>query len=180
MAPSRRNEIVLAALAVVLATVMYLVWSSKAGTALQSSNPATGGRAEAAPARVAAPEVRLNALEAERPKPSEADRNLFRFKPKPPPPRASAPPSTVSVPVAASGPPPPPPVPPIALKFIGTLELPARAKKVAVLRDEYGGVYHAAEGDTVLGQFRVLRIGAESIDVSYVNGRGRQTIRLGG
>jgi hypothetical protein len=179
VASSRRNEIVLTILVVVLAAVMYRLWAPTAGTAPRSADRSSQSRTETVPARAAAPDVRLSALEAERPKPGEADRNLFRFKPKPPA-RVSAPPPTAPVAVAPSGPPPPPPIPPIALKFIGTLELPQRAKKVAVLRDEYGGVYHAAEGETVLGQYRVLRIGAESIDVMYVNGRGRQTIRLGG
>jgi hypothetical protein len=32
----------------------------------------------------------------------------------------------------------------------------------------------------VLGQYRILRIGAESIEMSYLDGRGRQTIRLTG
>ncbi len=45
--------------------------------------------------------------------------------------------------------------------------------------DEARRVY-GHEGDTVLGQYRILRIGAESIEMSYLDGRGRQTIRLTG
>jgi hypothetical protein len=71
-------------------------------------------------------------------------------------------------------------VPPITLKYLGTVEVPGRVRKLAVLRDEYGGVYYGAEGETVLGQYRILRIGAESIEMSYVDGRGRQTIRQSG
>jgi len=32
----------------------------------------------------------------------------------------------------------------------------------------------------VLGQYRILRISAESIEMAYLDGRGRQTIRLSG
>src|SRR5947207_1888819 len=77
-------------------------------------------------------------------------------------------------------PPPPPPVPPIALKFIGVGDAPPPGKRVAVLSDGRGAPVYGHEGETVLGQYRILRIGAESIEMSYLDGRGRQTIRLSG
>jgi len=39
---------------------------------------------------------------------------------------------------------------------------------------------YGIEGGTVAGRYRVLRIGAESIEMSYLDGRGRQTIRQTG
>ena len=36
------------------------------------------------------------------------------------------------------------------------------------------------EGDIIEGRYRVLRIGTDSADLIYVDGRGRQTIRLSG
>ena len=59
------------------------------------------------------------------------------------------------------------------------LETPGAAK-VAVLSDGRGAPVYGKEGDTVLGQYKILRIGAESIEMAYLDGRGRQTIRLSG
>ena len=39
-----------------------------------------------------------------------------------------------------------------------------------------GGV----EGEIILGQYQILKIGNESIEMAYPDGRGRQTIRLTG
>jgi hypothetical protein len=36
------------------------------------------------------------------------------------------------------------------------------------------------EGDTVDGRYRMLRVGPDSIEMAYVDGRGRQTIRMSG
>jgi hypothetical protein len=84
----------------------------------------------------------------------------------------------VEVPVNP-GPPPETAPPPIPLKFIGVFEA-ARVGKVAALKDDRG-VYHAREGEIVVGQYRVVRIGVESIVLEYAGGRGGpQTIRLSG
>jgi hypothetical protein len=77
-----------------------------------------------------------------------------------------------------TGPPPPPPVPPIPLKFIGTLE--RNGQKIAILSDTAGHVSYGPEGATIDGRYRIIRIGAESIELAYVDGRGRQTIRFTG
>ncbi len=69
-------------------------------------------------------------------------------------------------------------MPPITLKFIGVVEATEKSQTYAVLRDDRG-VYHGREGDIVEGRYRILRIGTESIELAYVDGRGRQTIRLG-
>jgi hypothetical protein len=70
-------------------------------------------------------------------------------------------------------------VPPIALKFIGVVEPEGPAPRIAVLSDARG-VVHGREGEVILGQYRILRIGPDSIDIAHVDGRGRQTIRLNG
>ena len=51
--------------------------------------------------------------------------------------------------------------------------------KVAVLSDGKF-VYYGREGDIIEGRYRVVRIGEESVQMEYVDGRGRQTIRLSG
>jgi hypothetical protein len=183
MATDRRQ---LAALIALLAVLGVLGYRQLAGTSRTGAPASNQTRAAAAPARngaapsAGAPDVHLEALNSERPRPAEADRNLFRFKPKAPPPpppqqsRAAAPqPSTIN-----AGPPQPPPLPPIALKFIGTMN--TEGKTIAVLTDGQGPPMFGVEGQTIAGRYRILRIGAESIEMSYLDGRGRQTIRLTG
>lgn len=125
--------------------------------------------------------MHLEALNADRPKPASADRNLFRFKPKapPPPPPGARQPQPSPMPVPAGSPEPAPP-PPIALKFIGTVEQARGRPKIALLRDPQGNVFRGSEGETVEGRWRILHIGVESIEMAYIDGRGRQTIRLTG
>ena len=64
------------------------------------------------------------------------------------------------------------------MKFIGILES-KKTGRLAVLSDARG-VYQGREGETIEGRYRILRIGVESVDLAYVDGRGRQTIRLTG
>jgi hypothetical protein len=127
-----------------------------------------------------APDVHLESLTAERPRP-DSGRDLFRFKPKPlPPPPPPPPPPRVPTPAEIAAAQAPPPPPPITLKFIGFVEGDASGKRIAFLSDGRGAPVSAKEGDTVLGQYKVLRIGTESIEMAYLDGRGRQTIRLSG
>jgi hypothetical protein len=72
-----------------------------------------------------------------------------------------------------------PPPPPIPLRYIGYLDQPA-LPRVAVLSDGRGNVFNGKEGDIIEGRYRVLRIGTDSADLIYVDGRGQQTIRLSG
>jgi hypothetical protein len=80
-------------------------------------------------------------------------------------------------PAGPAGPAQPPPIP---LKFIGIVEAPGQLKRIAALVDTTGRAFGGAEGDVVAGQYRILKIGVESIEMSYLDGRGRQTIRLTG
>jgi len=74
-----------------------------------------------------------------------------------------------------TGPPPPPPIP---LRLIGVIELSTR---IAVLSDGRGDPpFYGKDGDIIDGRYRVLRIGPDSADLSYTDGRGRQTLRLSG
>ena len=139
--------------------------------------PRTG--AAAAPAEM--PAVKLQALSRERGEPSNGGRNPFRFQSKPPPPAPAAPtrPPNESaadpVPAVPAGPPPPPPIP---LKFIGIVQK-ADGTRIAVLSDGRKPI-SGIEGQEVAGQYRILKIGNESIEMAYIDGRGRQTIRLTG
>jgi hypothetical protein len=177
MAPDRRNQLVLAALAVVLAFIVYRIWPATTAATQPSSNGRGTVRSTGSKPAVTAPDVHLEALEADRPKPEEAGRDLFRFRSKPAPPRPVVPTPAPVVPTP-TGPPPVPPIPPIPLKFIAVYEV--GRLKLAALSDGRGGTMSGAEGDTIDGRYKILRIGAESIEMSYLDGRGRQTIRLSG
>jgi hypothetical protein len=178
---SRKQLAVLGVLVTVLVVVMFVVSRGEGptGGAARPSNQPGRGAAQTATPSVA--DVNLEALKAEHGELEAPERNPFVFRPKPappPPPRPAVPPPPVDVapPVPAG----PPPLPPIPLKFIGVLEIPSQNAKVAVLSDGRGGTYHAREGQTVLGQYKLIKIGAESAEMSYVDGRGRQTLRLSG
>src|SRR5262249_28994665 len=183
MATDRRRQLGLALLAVLLLYAVYQLLPPTSVTPASSSNRQAGQRAttaEKAAPQSTAPEVHLGALNADRPKPGGSERDLFRFKPKtppPPPPTATAPVTGPPAPVV-TGPPPPPPLPPIPFKFIGIMG--PENDKIAVLSDGRGGPINGKEGDLVLGQYRILKIGVESVEIAYADGRGRTTLRLSG
>jgi hypothetical protein len=49
---------------------------------------------------------------------------------------------------------------------------------LAALVDDRGVVFHGREGSNIDGRYVINRIGVESIEMSYVDGGGRQTIPL--
>jgi hypothetical protein len=130
-------------------------------------------------------DVRLDELKQPPPEVGDAKRNPFRFyvpPPPPPPPRPVAPPPTVPAgppPTQSNNPTAPNYVPPpITLKFIGTAE--QGGKKVAIFSDCKALPVYAAEGQNVLGQYKLLKIGVESVTMSYLDGKGMQTIPMRG
>lgn len=36
------------------------------------------------------------------------------------------------------------------------------------------------EGDIIEGRYRVLKVGLDTLEIAYADGRGRQTLRLSG
>src|SRR5262249_12006666 len=126
-------------------------------------------------------DLRLERLKTEASELDAPTRNPFQFRPQasPPPSRSQA---SATAPLVVVAPPPvpqgPPPPPPIALKYIGVLE--TAQGRVAIFRDNGGDIVNGKEGDIIDGRYRLLKIGVESADLAYVDGRGRQTIRLSG
>jgi hypothetical protein len=178
---SRRQGILFGVLVVVLIGV--LVWTTggedPASSPAAPSNPAR--RTNAGDADTDVTGLRLEALKAEREQLQEAERNPFRFRPKPPPPpppvaRPLPRPEVVAAPVP-TGPPPPPPIP---LRFIGFVDAAGPTGRVGILSDGKGNVFQGKEGDIIEGRYRVLRVGTDSAELVYLDGRGRQTIRLSG
>ena len=130
-------------------------------------------------------EVRLAALTAAREEPTNLGRDPFRFQARPTPGESpevlrlpGIPDDQVDAPVAMvpSGPPPPPP---ITLKFIGLVQK-ADGTKIAVLSDGKGPPISGREGHEIEGRYKILKIGTESIEIAYLDGRGRRTIPLTG
>jgi hypothetical protein len=188
VASSRRpRPLLLGLLAVTVAgAVIYGVWplfSAASPPAAPSNEPRNARKPKAGQPAQSSLDVRLEDLKQPPPEPEGADRNPFRFYVKPPPPpppvpvRVAPPPTPVM-----TGPPPPPPgpppPPPIPLKFLGTMEQGNR--RVAIFSDGRGLPLYAFEGGTVLGQYKVVKIGVESVVMEYLDGRGRQTIPMRG
>ena len=180
-----RRTLVLAGALVVALVVLLVVRSTSDTTSAAANRPAPATRPAAnanntQPVSLDAVKVNLTELERKRTGPADTGRNPFRFEPKAAPPplpaeRAAAPDASEMPAVVPTGPPPPPPIP---LKFIGLVEK-VDGTKIAVLSDgrrPHSGV----EGQEIDGRYRILKIGTESIEMAYLDGRGRQTIRLTG
>lgn len=125
--------------------------------------------------------VNLDKLE---PVPDEpgVGRNLFRFgvPPAPPPP---PPPPKVDQPIIAPGPPPPPPYPPpIDLQLKGITKQSADTPSVAYFKDPKAPAdsrtLSGSEGQIMDGKYKLLKVGTESVIVSYVDGSGQKTILI--
>ena len=142
---------------------------------------ADGGITAASAETTGVVDLHLDALKNEVPVPDPAARDPFRFRarvaPSSPVARPPAPASVATPPAAPAGPAPPPA---IRLKFIGLVEAAYPSERVAVLSDALGNVFYGREGDIIDGRYRVLKIGVESAELAYVDGRGRQAMRLSG
>jgi hypothetical protein len=186
---TQKQLAVLGALAFGLVFVLMLRGDdAPAGAPPAPSNPVsrpTGARQQGrGGADLAVTDIELEALNAPRDDAPVPERNLFRFEVKAPPPApaprrvVTPPPRPVPTgPPVPQGPPPPPPIP---LRFIGLLNAPAQAGRVAILSDGRGNVLTGREGDIIEGRYRLLKIGADSVEMTYTDGRGRQVIRLTG
>ena len=179
MSRSQKQLALLGALLAVLAGT--LVYRSSGDAAPGGSPAAPAARAAASPVRaVPVTGIRLDLLSARGGDIGAVQRNPFRFQARPaPPPRVVPAPVAVAPPAPAvpTGPPPPPPIP---LKFIGVLDAPERVGRLAILSDSRGGVFYGKEGDTIEGRYRVMKVSTETAELAYLDGRGRQTIRLSG
>lgn len=189
MDTSRNRLAMLAVLVAVLASVIWWQFGGSPATVAPSATTApqsgrqqgTSARSDAAPPVPVVALARLGEAGAE---PSDTGRDPFRFATKAPgsgratagtaPPVAPALPAFAG-PVVPAGPPPPPPIP---LKFIGVASRRAGVR-IAMLTDGRG-VYYGSEGSIIEGQYRIVRIGLDSIEMTYLDGRGRRTIPLSG
>jgi hypothetical protein len=146
----------------------------QAGTTATPSNQTGRGGRQNMPVT----DVKLDALRHDGAELPEAERNPFRFQQKalpPPPPRPAVQAAPqVYVPPAPAGPPPPPPIP---LHYVGYYNKTS-TDRIAVLSDARGTPVYGREGEIVDGRYRLLRVSADSVDIAYADGRGRQTLRM--
>ena len=196
MQADRRQVVLLGAILAVLAGVLY--WNSRRAeptpeefsAAMGQRAPGAAGALDTAPASAARPRapgqlripaVGLSSLDQAGAEPADSGRDPFRFESGAAAGggqagRGAAGPPVQ--PVAPALPQAPPGPPPISLKFIGVARQ-GEGRMFAVLRDDRG-VYYGAEGDVVEGRYRILRVSADSVELSYVDGRGRVSISMSG
>ena len=182
--PSRRMMVLLAFM--IVATVTFLTIRPLSGPT-PAPGAATGGASAGGRGRAqdtGVPDVRLELLQHEDAAYQNPVRNPFRFERRTTQGASSGPARprrrVVEVPPEPAGPPPVPPPPPIPLRFIGFLQPQSGPGRIAVLSDGRGNVIDGKEGDVIEGRYRLLRVGNDSADLIYLDGRGRQTIRLSG
>jgi hypothetical protein len=181
---TRTRVLTLVLVLLVGGVVGYWIWPWAGPTAgLTGAAGARGGRGAQTGKQTDVTDISLELLRRERGELSAPDRNPFRFERRAsaaPPPRSQAARRSAPIEVVSTEPLPPPPPPPIPLRFIGYLQPNDAPGRVAVLSDGRGNVFNGKEGDVIEGRYRLLRVGDNSADLIYLDGRGRQTIRLSG
>ncbi len=107
----------------------------------------------------------------------DTGRNPFRFgePPKPPPPPYVPPPPPAPV---VYVPPPPPPAPQVELKLIGTIFVPGEGFR-ANFRDKRDILFTAIEGDVIDGRYKLIKVADKQAVVSFLDGTGQKTLRVG-
>jgi hypothetical protein len=66
------------------------------------------------------------------------------------------------------------------LKLVGMTVMPGGRTMVTLRDAASGALLQGFEGDVVDGRYRIVRVGLQSVVVSYVDGSGTRTIPLGG
>jgi len=176
----RRRQVLLVGVLVVVVAVYYWYSRRPASSAGAASNTVTPAMAPIGSLPLPEP-LKFAALSGD-PASVETTRNPFAFGVRPPPPA----PPRVALPPPPVLPPPPPPAPtgppPIALRLLGVTQMPAPDKRTMVtLKDPAASaVFQAFEGDIVDGRYRIVKVGLQSVVVSYVDGSGQRTIGMTG
>jgi hypothetical protein len=86
--------------------------------------------------------------------------------------------ASAAAPPPPDGPAPPPPLPPIGLKLTG-IGSQGTGPRLAFLTDPFGRSIVAREGETIEGRYKIGRVAESSVEISYLDGRGQQTLRTG-
>jgi hypothetical protein len=169
-------------LAVLGAVVTYEL--SPAGPTTGGAAPSNSSKAAAAAGTLQVAEVNLDRLHEGSEALGAVKRDPFRFKPKPPPPPPPRPPAPPPLPVqqTVARPPGPPPDtrPEIPMKYFGYV-MSTNGTRIAQLSD--GNPNHppmlGKQGDIIDGRYRLLRVDAGEIEMSYLDGGKRRRIVKG-
>ena len=181
--PARTRQLTTLSVAVVaLAFVAWYLYGGAptAAPAPTSNSTSTGSGpgGQAMPGgRIGLPEpLKLPALDHSDESASEGlTRNPFRFGQPPPPPT----PVYVAPPPPPPPPPPgPPPIPDIPLQLVGLETMPGDVRMATMKDTGSTALFTGLEGQVIDGRYRLVKIGLESVVVSYLDGSGRKTLPL--
>ena len=180
MSRTAKQSILLAVLLVVLVVVAVRQLRTPAPSTepLASSNPAAVER-DAPKTQDVVTDVQLERLTAERLAFTTPRRDPFRFRPQAAPPQITQRP--LQPPPVPAPPPGPPPREPISsrIRLLGIYEIGSR--RIAVLHDGTSNPpMHGVEGDVIQGQFRLVRVLPNSVELTYLDGGSPQPIPLPG
>ena len=176
--PERRRQ--LGRLGVVLLGLVVVAWYQRpqAAPVNPATNPPAGQPQPAAQALTLPEPVRLADLDQALPA-TDVGRNPFTFGMRPAPPLPAARSAPVAGPFSAAPAVPQGP-PPIGLRLAGMMVAPGTNRTMVTLKDPASGaLFHAFEGDVVDGRYKLVKVGAQSVVVSYVDGSGLRTLGLG-
>ena len=176
--PERRRQLSL--LGIVLFGLVIVAWYQwpQAAPGATTSNLQTGG-SKPAQAFILPEPVRLKDLE-QAPPARAVGRNPFTFGQRYSAPQQMARSAPRAMNPIAERPPLPEGPPPINLRLAGLMVGPGTDRMLATLKDPASGaLFHAFEGDIVDGRYRLVKVGAQSVVLSYVDGSGIRTLGLG-
>ena len=179
-----RQIVAVIGLAGVLVGVVWWQFFRTTGSGPAASNTVAARVDPAAVRPLPTPQVvRLSELDAVETL-GESTRNPFAFGTRivPTPPPSARPPGLMpgfvpppSAPLLPQGP------PPIGLRLAGITTTAESGRALVVLKDPVSNaLFQAFEGDIVDGRYRVVKVGQQSVVLSYVDGSGNRTISLGG
>lgn len=162
-------------LAALLALWGWVYFSRPLGSpAVNSGSPGTPGKTTAA-LTPAIPDavLRLDRLRPPAEKPgADLKRNIFEYGGRV---RAA---QAAPAALAPSQPPPPAPKPPAApVRFYGFAQ-PARGGARRVFLTDGDEIYTVAEGETIARRFRLVRVGAENVEIEDLTGSHRWVVPL--
>jgi hypothetical protein len=172
---SRYQAYVLGGLVAVLAFALYNFYSRT--DSLTGVQVSADGQFE--PLNVPDPSLRLDLLDQiQKEQYTGQHRNIFSAEPPPPPPDVVA--AQQKAAEAAMGPALPPPPPPLTVPatFYGIVTNSATGRKQACFSGSQDVIYIVPEGGTLLNQFRVTKIGNNTVDVQEISSGRSTTLTL--
>jgi hypothetical protein len=167
------------AIVLVLRSFVFVGGSSSPAVA-SATEPATAPaaarnpRTQKTPAQTLDPTLRTDLLKnSEGAEYKGTGRNIFEAQAEPAPIEKKP---EVAKNTPPPGPPPPPPPPPIPLKFYGFANKPGQPKSIFLADGE--DIFIGHEGEIVNRRYRIVHIGANSVEIEDVMNNNRQSIPL--